>query len=326
MPGAPPLVSVTICCYNSEEYIAATLQSVLNQTFDNFEIVVVNDGSTDRTEQIVKSFSDARIQYHLQENSGVGATRNRAVDLSRGKYVAFLDHDDLWEPTKLEKQIPLLETQPEVGLVYSDCYYINPHGERFATYFAYQGVEPCRGDALLALVKYGCFMQLPSVIVRKEALVEVGKFDPRYNIVEDYDTWMKIAARHAVDYVGEPLCSYRVHSANTSRIQQERGYQEVLNLVTEWMRCRDLAAEVRAELDRQYAQYAVSYLYWLLSRGKLVAASARSVGFTFTELKHLCAPWSPDWRPKGSWRRASHAMKVIKSEIKKRWTDRYRGR
>jgi cellulose synthase/poly-beta-1,6-N-acetylglucosamine synthase-like glycosyltransferase len=325
MPGTTPIVSVTICCYNSEQYIAETLQSVLNQTFDHFEIVVVNDGSTDRTEEIVKSFSDPRIKYHFQANAGVGATRNRAVDLSRGKYVAFLDHDDLWEPTKLEKQIPLFETQPEVALVYSDCYFIDPNGERFATYFAYQGVEPCRGDALLALIKHGCFMQLPSVIVSKEALVEVGKFDPRYNIVEDYDTWMKIADRHAVDYVGEPLCSYRVHSANTSRIQQERGYQEVLNLVTEWMGRRDLAPEVREELDRQYAQYAVSYLYWLLSRGKLAAASARSIRFTLSESKHLFAVWKPDWNPKGSWRRASQAVRVIKSEVRKRWMGRDRG-
>lgn len=319
MPRATPLVSVTICCYNSEEYIAETVRSVLAQTWDDFEIVTVNDGSTDLTEEIIKSFSDPRIQYYFQTNAGVGATRNRAVDLSRGKYVAFLDHDDLWEPSKLEKQIPLLETRPEVALVYSDCYFIDPHGDRFATYFAYQGVEPCRGRALSALVKHGCFMQLPSVVVRKDALIEVGKFDPRYNIVEDYDTWMKIAAAHEVDYVREPLCSYRDHPANTSKTQQERGYQELLNLVTEWSRRRDLSPEALTELDRKYAEYAVTYLYWLMRRRRPASACARGLEFTVTEFMRLFAIRSPDWRPAGSWTRASHALRVIRSEITKRW-------
>ena len=93
-----PIVSVNIPVYNDEKYIGETLLSALNQTYRDLEIVVVDDGSTDRTAEIIKSFSDSRIKYYYQTNQGIGATRNKAIEHSSGKYIAFLDHDDLWMP------------------------------------------------------------------------------------------------------------------------------------------------------------------------------------------------------------------------------------
>src|SRR5579864_8740685 len=116
--GAPQ-VSVVIPAYNAARFLGDAIQSVLNQTYSNFEVVVVNDGSTDDTESVVRSFGD-RLFYVKQANKGVSAARNEGIKRARGQYVAFLDSDDVWLPTKLAEQIPFLEQNPEVGLVYSD--------------------------------------------------------------------------------------------------------------------------------------------------------------------------------------------------------------
>src|SRR2546421_314712 len=116
----PPKVSITLCCYNSERYLDETLQSITAQTYKDWELVVINDGSRDATEDIVRRYMDAGwpIVYQYQENRGLSASRNKSIELSSGEFIAMIDHDDLWSPEKLEKQVPLFE-DPKVGVVYT---------------------------------------------------------------------------------------------------------------------------------------------------------------------------------------------------------------
>ena len=123
-----PRVSVNICCYNGGKYIAETISSVLAQTFTDFELVIVNDGSKDDTEGKILGFNDGRIKYVFQENRGLSATRNRALDLSKGEFIAILDQDDLWEPEKLELQLRVMDKNPGTGVVYSDALIIDENG------------------------------------------------------------------------------------------------------------------------------------------------------------------------------------------------------
>ena len=114
-----PKVSVNITCFNSEKFIRETLSSVLSQTYGDFEVIVMDDGSTDGTGSIVKSFSDARIKYFYKKNEGLAETRNKAFEASGGEYIAFLDHDDIWQPDNLQIKVDILRQNPDCSLVYS---------------------------------------------------------------------------------------------------------------------------------------------------------------------------------------------------------------
>jgi len=310
-----PSVSVTICCYNSEQYIEQTVQSVLDQTFDDFGLIVVNDGSSDRTEEIVKGFSDARIHYEFQENRGLAATRNRTLELARGEYVAFLDHDDLWAPEKLERQMALFQGRPEVGLVYSDSHLILGNGERFDSYFNHHGYEPCRGRILDQLIIQGCMMPLPSVVVRKSALTAAGGFNPAYNILEDYDAWLRIAADYSVDFVPDPLCSYRCHSMRTSELRKEQALGEMVRLRSEWQGRPDISPEANAGFDRHYVNYLADHFNGLLQEGRKRDALRLAFRAAAGEFKCLFWPFHPDWSPRGVMRRASQGMRLVQSRL-----------
>lgn len=208
-----PTVSINLCCYNSEKYLEETLQSIFAQTYSDWELVVVNDGSTDSTERIAqRHLGEGRnIVYHAQANAGLGAARNKALELSQGEFIALIDHDDLWHPTKLEKQLALF-TRPEVALIYSGA----------AAWI--MGREPTlvvvkrpmyRGNVFIPIVLEN-FVPCASMVIRRIALEKVGAFDPRLNQVEEYDLAIRLAESYEFDYTEEPLLTFRVHPRNAS--------------------------------------------------------------------------------------------------------------
>ena len=209
-----PLVSVIIPLYNSAKYIKETIESALNQKYSEIEVIIIDDGSTDRSAEIVKGLNDRRIIYIYQQNKGVSLARNKGILASRGKYIALLDHDDLWLPEKLEKQIPILDGNPEIGLVYSDSYKINPEGGILGKLF--EEVKPCRGNVFPELF-LGNFIPCLTAVVRKTVLDKVGVFNHHFSIAEEYDLFLRIARFFKVEYVDLPLAKYRVHSGNLSR-------------------------------------------------------------------------------------------------------------
>jgi teichuronic acid biosynthesis glycosyltransferase TuaG len=214
------LVSVIMPAYNAGRHVAESVRSVLGQTYADWELVVVDDGSTDGTAGVVKGLAarDARIRYVRRENGGQAAARNTGLGEARGRLVAFLDADDLWLPGKLSAQVALMEERG-VDLVYTDGYIFSDGGEvspdeRF-------NILPgeARGEemfrALFALNRIGTL----SVLVRREALDAVGRFDESraYQNCEDYDLWLRLAKWGASFYgMEEKLMRYRRHAAATT--------------------------------------------------------------------------------------------------------------
>jgi glycosyltransferase involved in cell wall biosynthesis len=192
---------VVLPCYNAANYLARALESVLAQTHPNLHICVVDDGSTDETPNILKHYLGYAL-YFRQEHAGQAAARNLGICMSRCPYIAFLDADDYWLPKKLERQIAVLEQNPSVGLVCSDCATIKD-GTLAGTYFG--NTKPPRTGKLFARLTRECFVFTPTVVVRRQCLEEVGLFHESLVVSEDFDLWLRIAARWEIAVVPEVL-------------------------------------------------------------------------------------------------------------------------
>jgi len=207
-------ISVIIPTYNRAHLVGRTIQSVLNQTYKNFEIIIVDDGSSDNTEQAVKSFGDKRIEYlQFEENSGSSAApRNTAIKIAKGKYIAFLDSDDEWLPEKLERQIELFEKSNnfKLGFVGCDVLILDIQGNR-----KYEYKTPKYKNVLRRLLMNNFIWSSSSVMVKKNIFREVGLFDENLAAV-DWDMWIRISKKYDFDFVREPLVKYYIHKGNIS--------------------------------------------------------------------------------------------------------------
>jgi len=210
-------VSVVIPTYNSSGRLGEAIESVLAQTYKDLEIVVIDDGSTDDTESVARSFGN-RVWYFKQANQGAGAARNAGIKSSRGEYIAFLDADDLWCAEKLDQQIPLLEQDPQLGLVYSDWSVVSDDGVIEDSYL--QKVPSASGYVFDELVQRG-FILTSGVVVRRACLDDVGDFDNSLSIAQDYDLWLRICYRWKVAVVEKPLVTKRSwHGSLSSNLEK----------------------------------------------------------------------------------------------------------
>lgn len=226
-----PNVSVNIPCFNSGRFIEETLKSVLSQTYTDFEIIVMDDGSTDDTGRIINSFGDSRIKYFYKNNEGLSETRNKGIVASAGEYIAFLDHDDLWLPQKLEKQIAKFEGKG-LGLVFSDSYILLDGIREKMTYF--DRCNPKRGFVFEdLLLENSNFIPLSTVVIRRDAFKEVGYFKKEFKIGEEYELFLRAADKYMFDYVDEPLAIYRIHENNFS-VRKELFVKEALDILEFW--------------------------------------------------------------------------------------------
>jgi glycosyltransferase involved in cell wall biosynthesis len=212
-PGVSVLVSVAMPAYNAAATIAAAIDSVLAQSFPDFELIVVDDGSTDATAGIVRAYADPRVHLLQQPTKGDSAARNRAIAEARGELLAFLDADDLWQPDKLALQVAQLRARPEVGLSYTAQTIIDGQGRAIDSY----GVKPAyRGRCLDALLRSNG-LGLSTVLARTALVRALGGFDETLAHCEDWDLWIRIAERAELDYVDQPLTRYRFHPGNATR-------------------------------------------------------------------------------------------------------------
>ncbi|HKY41605.1 MAG TPA: glycosyltransferase family A protein [Pyrinomonadaceae bacterium] len=211
-----PLVSVIMPAYNAEKYIADSIQSVLDQTYSNWELVVVDDGSTDKTADITKQFlaRDSRIKYVFQENGRLGKARNTGVENSTGSLIAFLDSDDLWLPEKLQRQVQAL-VEEGADIVYSNGFiFYDPGPASGPTEFSVVSGR-VEGSKMFDSLLLENNIPVLSVLLRSEVFQNVGPFEESlpYHGCEDYDLWLKVAARGAVFYgMTDKLVRYRRHN------------------------------------------------------------------------------------------------------------------
>lgn len=187
-----PEVSVIIPAYNTSQYIAATVQSVLAQTYTSHEVIVVNDGSPDTPamERALAPFRD-RILYVVQENGGISVARNTALALARGRYVALLDSDDAWEPDYLAVQVAALEADPSLAAVYPNALISGDHPHAGRTF---RDICPSTGPVTFQAVLTQRCQVFISALIRRSAIARVGGFDPEFRSVEDFDLWLRLLA------------------------------------------------------------------------------------------------------------------------------------
>jgi len=205
MPEKKPTVSVIIPTYNRAHLISRAIKSVLNQTYQDFEVIVVDDGSTDNTEEVIKEFQkkDERIKYVRHEkNKGGSAARNTGIKAAKGKYIAFLDSDDEWLPEKLEKQMKVFENAPaKVGVVYTGFWRIENNKK---IYIPSSWVKKKEGNIHKELLK-GNFIGLPTVLVRKECFKKAEMFDEKLPRLQDWELVIRLSKYYDFKCIDKPL-------------------------------------------------------------------------------------------------------------------------
>jgi glycosyltransferase involved in cell wall biosynthesis len=204
-----PRVSVIIPSYNCDRYLKRAIDSASAQTYKDYEILVVDDGSTDDTKDVAMQYG-RKVTYLYQQNRGVSAARNHAISKASGELLAYLDADDMWYPEKLERQVAFLDAHQECGMVHSEMSVINEQDEVLHVRFYEETKRSVPQGYCVQQLLMRCHIQTLTVVERRSSFDRVGGFDDRLPIVQDYLHWTMIAAEgQAVGYLAEPLGKYR---------------------------------------------------------------------------------------------------------------------
>ena len=205
------LVTVVIPNFNYAHYVGEALDSVLSQTYPSLEIIVVDDGSTDNSKEVLESYGD-KINAVYQQNQGVSVARNNGAAAGKGEFIAFIDADDAWMPEKIEKQIARFEIEPEIGLVHVGVAEVDAEGRTLLERL--EGSEDTAVEDLLMLGRKGILGGGSGLMIRREVFYEIGGFDERLSTSADWDLFYQAASRYPIGFVPEILIRYRIHNSN----------------------------------------------------------------------------------------------------------------
>jgi glycosyltransferase involved in cell wall biosynthesis len=250
-----PAVSVVVPAYNYARFLPGALASVLGQTWRDFELLVIDDGSTDDTSRVVRPYlADPRVHYQRIDRGGPSRARNVGISRARAPLVAFLDADDMWLAAKLARQLPLFRQEPRPGIVYTRRGLINEAGHDLVSWEP----APQRGAVLEALL-HGNFICLSSCMIDRHVFDRVGLFDEALSQAEDYDLWLRAAPHFVFDFVDEPLVRYRIgHASLTCRLEERvRSVEQILHRFQARQHGPNLRPLVRAKLAGTYSAYAL---------------------------------------------------------------------
>ena len=257
-----PLISVIISTYNGEGYLSQTIESVLNQTHSNLEVVIVDDGSTDHTIGIVEQYQrkDGRIKLFVQSHQGFAASRNRAFREAGGEWIAIIDHDDLCYPTRLEKQLDLSRRYPEADFCFCDTDFIDEDnqivGSQLAQ-FAIEGPFIPKGRAALMLLQKGGFIDSESVFIRKGIAEKIGLFDTRYLYAADYDFFIRLGFEVNLCFTKEKLSAWRLHPKQATENHKVKLNFEIMHVLLKYMADRRVGMDTRGRLCIKMAKLLV---------------------------------------------------------------------
>jgi glycosyltransferase involved in cell wall biosynthesis len=281
MSDGRPLVSAIIPVYNGEAFLRETIESVLSQTYRDIECIVIDDGSTDGTGEIARSFGDS-IRYVRKENGGVSSARNLGIEMASGEFVAFLDADDLWVPEKIEKQMAVFAARPDVGMVYSSVLFVDEKKKvlrKVENEFGMGEVER------ILLLRTPVFLTM-TALVRKDVLDKVGGFDDRLSTSADADMACRIALNFETVGIDEPLAMYRQHS-NQMHLNLAALEHDSTLLFEKTFGDPEVPAEIRRLRSRAYASLEMTLAVGFVRQGRMAEGlrhAARSVGFDGREL------------------------------------------
>lgn len=220
-----PKISVIMPAYNAEKYIGEAIDSILCQTYADFEFIIINDGSSDRTEEIILSYNDSGIVYvKNKKNLGVTVSLNRGLELAGGEYIARMDADDISMPERFEKQVAYLDLHCHAAVVGSNIEIFNTNG---VVSTGWSSTDPSQMKVDLF---FSCGLAHPSVMMRHDVIRELGGYDPNYNGLEDYELWCRVIEKHEITTLPDVLLRYRIHENQVTKNPSEEYRTQMHNL------------------------------------------------------------------------------------------------
>lgn len=220
-----PKISVLMSAFNADAFISETIESVLKQTYTDFEFVIIDDGSTDKTREIILNFNDVRIKYFYFENSGLSKSLNRGLQLSTGKYIARIDADDICYPERLLRQFTYMEQNPDCAVCGSFADVIDQMGEYIYTYAA---VPTASNEIAKEMYKKNCIVHSSSFFKRESALCVGGYYEPIKHYFEDYMFFFKLIKTGSAYNFSEPFIKYRITPGSISSRTNNRRYNKLV--------------------------------------------------------------------------------------------------
>lgn len=313
MSALKPDISIIIPTYNCESFIAETVNSILNQTFKHLELIVVDDGSTDRTRDIVASYGSS-VRLLTLTNSGVCVARNHGIQEATGQYICLMDHDDYWFPDKLELQFEEMCKNQEAGLVYNTFIpwlpdakgvFPEPHSFELASYSSH--IDEEYSGWIYHLLLLDCWVLTSTVMIRAEVFNKCGTFDESLPFSEDWDFWLRISREYPFVMLKKPLTLYRQHLQQGNLIARNIDFRTELlyKAVAKWGLCSpDGRCISRHQFRQNILRYHEKYGIQMLLEGNLKLANRSFLKswlispFRLISLGYILAGllgWKPKW-------------------------------
>ena len=264
-----PRVSVIIPTYNQARFIPATISSVLEQTYKDFEIIVIDDGSTDDTQKELERFG-SKIKVILQPNSERAVSRNNGVKNSTGAYIAFLDSDDLWSPDKLEKQVEVLDNLKDIVLVYGQSYRINDKGEQIKS--AKRQMHGFSGNVFEKLLMRN-FIVSATPMIKREDFDKTAGFQTKYIPYEDWEFWLRFSLLGEFYFLPTPMSYYRIHPEQSVKQATAENIERVTNLLLEdSFKLEETSEDI---IRKSLGLANLRYCYWYLLANQITIAKEK---------------------------------------------------
>jgi glycosyltransferase involved in cell wall biosynthesis len=283
---AGPLISVIMPAFNCEDFIAQSIASVLAQDYENFELIIVDDGSTDRTVDIARSFGPP-VTVMQQSNGGAAAARNHGMEAARGEYIGFLDADDIWHPQKLSSQCAYIEDRPRVGLVYSDWQEWHPDSNgqwsvpvSFTSPITSSIPDEALCGWLYSKLLLDCVLHTITVLMRKEVVDRTGKMSTHLVNGEDYDYWLRVSRNYEIHKLRDVVALYRIRPESLARKVYQKNYElEVVeSALKTWGAASPDGTTVTAkQLERRIANLCFDFAYRHFHGGDVRIAQRASI-------------------------------------------------
>lgn len=306
-------VSVIIPSFNCESYIAETIESVLKQTYTNIELIVVDDGSTDKTVGIVSSYGTL-LRLINQQNAGVCKARNKGISEATGDYICFLDHDDFWLPDKIELQLQAFQKNPDAGLVFSEYHRWFPNGDGHypsPSTFMHQNrtgsTDPNFSGWIYHQLLLDCCVLTSASMLKKEVFEQCGCFDESLPFSEDWDLWLRISRDYNFVKLSDITTLYRQHPHQGSRSVRDIDYRTelLINTAKTWgLRSRDGRCLSKADFEHKLAFFSAEHGLNHMGKGKkhiAIKSLIRAWVMHPTHIRYLAyliagiLGWKPSW-------------------------------
>ena len=285
MENKGPRVSIVTPTYNRADFLGEAIDSVLAQTYDQFEMIIVDDGSTDGTRELIERYADdPRIRYLYQENQGQSVARNWGIAESNGEFVCFLDSDNAWFPDKLARSIEVFEADPSVDVVYGDNVIINEQGEEISR----QNMRRYSGYITGELLKDNC-VSMNTTMTRRQCFEVMGGFNPKDPVADDYGLWLRISTRYTFQYVPALFGKYRV-MANQISSNKDKRFQSNERILTEFVR------DFPQAVSKSVARRGMSFFYTRKARYEHSVGRSAAAWKTCLHAAWLFPFWQGPWR------------------------------